>query len=75
MKSSLLAIGLLCSIMASAQVSPVHKGRTSSRIILTSSEKADSVSAMLLQDFFQRISGVTVPVVYGEQIRKAPSRG
>ncbi|MDE6146894.1 MAG: DUF4838 domain-containing protein [Bacteroidales bacterium] len=70
-----IAAALCFAADAYAQVALVKNGKAKSRIVITTSEKADSSAAFLLQDILCRISGAKVPVVYAGQCHDVPRKG
>lgn len=73
MRKSILSV-FLCSVMVflqlNAQVSFVTNGKANSRIVVGKDNPADKQAAALLQDFINRISGVTLPVEVSEKLQK-----
>ncbi len=53
-----------------AQVTIVKEGKPLSRIVVGKDEPVDNQAALLLQDFVQRISGASLPVVTDKTPRK-----
>lgn len=51
---------------ASAQLTLVKDGKAASRIVLTEKNEVNRQAATLLQDFVQRISGASLPIVEGK---------
>ena len=64
------AAALFIAADVSAQMTMVRDGKVKSRIIVTTDQKPDSVAAVLLQDFVQRISGAVLPVVPADEVGK-----
>lgn len=58
--------GMLLPAPLFSQITLVENGRPASRIVLTQPTETDREAARLLQDFVQRISGATLPIVTGK---------
>lgn len=58
----LLVFLFAVTLNASASTTPIQNGKAKGRI-LTSEITSDSIAASLLQDFFQRASGVRLPIL------------
>lgn len=52
-----------------AQITLVEKGKPVSRIVVAEKNEANGQAATLLQDFVQRISGASLPIVEGRKVR------
>ena len=75
MKTLLCMAALSFSLVSSAQVNLVRKGKPVSRIVVTTAEKTDSIAATVLQDFVCRISKAKLPIVTSNQLKKGVTKG
>jgi hypothetical protein len=70
-KWGLVALVLLTiATQLRAQVTIVKHNKPQSRILLLSNTETDRTAAQLLQDFTQRITGATLPIVTDNKVRK-----
>jgi hypothetical protein len=69
-KSLLLTALLLLTVAGLQAASPIKNGRAQGRIVLTTDNTVDAQAARLLQDFLQRISSATLPVITGNRPRR-----
>ena len=70
-KLLLLAGCMGCSIHAAqAQVELVKEGKSSSKIIITESNRVNQTAANILQDVIQRISGCQLEIKQGKKAQK-----
>lgn len=65
-----LLLALLLPGEIQAQLTLVKNKKAAARIVLTEETEANRQAAALLQDFVQRISGATLPIVAGEKMKK-----
>ena len=56
------------TLTSQAQVGLVENGKSKARIVVTTTEKADSTAAVLLQDFVNRITQTKLPIVSVAQL-------
>lgn len=69
LKTWLLAAACTGPLTLSAQVQIVKNHKPSSRIVVTTADKADSTAAVLLQDFVKRKTNAELPIVTAAQLR------
>lgn len=68
---NLCAVLLLLVITSlTAQVTVVNEGKPVSRILVEKDNNVDNQAALLLQDFVERISGATLPIMNNQSPRK-----
>lgn len=73
MKKRILSVLLCCAtwfVQVGAQINIINQGKTNSRIIVSDNNPKDRQAAELLQEFVNRISGVTIPVVVSDKPQK-----
>lgn len=58
-----LLLALCVSVGAEAQITLVKNGKPTSRIVLANADSTNQKAAGLLQDFVQRMSGASLPIV------------
>ena len=61
--SAMALSAALFSAGASAQITLVKEGKSTARIVLADRDSVNRTAATLLQDFVQRISGASLPIV------------
>ncbi len=59
----LLVYAACTAVPAAARITLVKDGKPKARIVVTTADTTDARAARLLQDFVQRISGATLPIV------------
>ena len=69
-KLLLVATASFAAVATSAQVRLVQNHQPQSRLIVTTSEAADSTAAVLLQDFVRRSTQATLPIVSHREVHK-----
>ena len=74
-KTLLCMAALSFSLVTPAQINLVWKGKPASRIVVTTTEKTDSIAASMLQDFVQRISSAKLPIIPSDQLKKGVAKG
>lgn len=73
LRKSILSVLLCCAalfVQVNAQVNIVTNGKANSRIVIDKDNPVDQQAAELLQDFVNRISGVTLPVETSGKLQK-----
>lgn len=63
-------LSLLCLSHVNAQLTLVHQGKATSRIILKEKTAVNEQAALLLQDFIQRISQAKLPILTDRKAQK-----
>lgn len=67
----IIAVSIMLSITnAYSQITWVKNGKPTSRIIISNPDSVNQKAASLLQDFIQRISGATLPIIESAQVKK-----
>ena len=74
LKTWLLAAVCAGPLTSTAQVHLVNKSKTDARIVLTTTDQADSTAAVLLQDFVHRITQAQLPIVSADEYGKKENK-
>ena len=72
---ALVAVALMASATAWAQLTLVKRNRAEARIILTDDLPASRDAALLMQDFFKRITDANLTILTTAQLDRHPSKG